>query len=148
MYTIISAYDSDLFVNDIYELECICFPDDNWSEKLIKNDIFNEKSHYYVCFVNDSLVGYINASVILDEAELNRVAVHPEYRRLGIARALIKRLIDDLNRRNCNLLMLEVRRNNIEAISLYESLNFKKDGLRKNYYQNPLDDAVLMSLNL
>jgi ribosomal-protein-alanine N-acetyltransferase len=72
------------------------------------------------------------------------IAVHPEYRRVGIARSLIEYLIDELNRRGCHSLSLEVRASNAPAIGLYEKLGFQQVGLRKNYYRNPKEDALIL----
>lgn len=148
MYDIISVMGDVSHADAIYELDCECFPNDNWSHKLIYSELSVGKSCYLVCMDDNKLIGYLNASYILDEAELNRIAVKPNYRRKGIAKGLIGKLIDCLKTRNCTLLMLEVRSKNTDVVSLYDSLGFKKDTIRKNYYQNPTDDAVLMSLNL
>ena len=72
------------------------------------------------------------------------VAVHPDRRRQGIAENLITHLIQELKNRGSHALMLEVRASNAPAIALYEKLGFRQVGLRKNYYRNPKEDALIL----
>ena len=72
------------------------------------------------------------------------VAVHPDWRRCGIGRKLIMQLIAQLRSRGSQCLKLEVRISNSGAVALYESLGFCKLGLRKNYYRNPREDALIL----
>ena len=79
-----------------------------------------------------------------DESDVMNVAVHPDYRRRGIAESLIDCLIRELKNRGSHALMLEVRDSNEPAISLYEKLGFQQVGLRKNYYHNPKEHARIL----
>jgi ribosomal-protein-alanine N-acetyltransferase len=72
------------------------------------------------------------------------VAVHPDFRRRGIAEALVNRLVEELKAIDSHSLTLEVRASNVPAISLYEKLGFSEVGRRKNYYRNPREDALIM----
>ena len=72
------------------------------------------------------------------------IAVHPDYRKQGIATNLINILVKELTQRGSHSLMLEVRASNEGAISVYKSLNFSEVGRRKNYYRNPKEDALIM----
>ncbi len=92
----------------------------------------------------DALVGYISISIVLDEASVNTIAVREGFRRQGIASKLLERAIDELESR-CAFLTLEVRRQNVAAVSLYERFGFRKVGERRGYYSDPDDDAILMT---
>ena len=72
------------------------------------------------------------------------VAVHPDYRRKGIAEALVAELVEALKKRESHCLTLEVRASNEPAKALYEKLGFTQVGLRKNYYRNPKEDALIL----
>ena len=72
------------------------------------------------------------------------VAVHPDFRRKGIAEALIEELVETLKRKDSHCLTLEVRASNGPAIALYEKLGFAQVGRRKNYYRNPKEDALIL----
>ncbi len=114
----------------IAALEKICFPADPWSEEL---------------FQAGSILGYTVLSVILDEGNLDNIAVAPEARRRGVADALLS-VLTGFGRDNLAVLMLEVRASNTPAIALYEKHGFAAVGRRKNYYEAPKEDAVLMTL--
>lgn len=136
------------YADKIYSIEKECFPDEFWSFELIKNDIKNNGSIYILCYLDNQIVGYTTVSTVLDEAELNRIAIKHSYRRKGAASFLIQETINILKQSGCSKLMLEVRSLNESAVSLYKLCGFSVDGIRKNYYQNPCDDAILMSLNI
>jgi ribosomal-protein-alanine N-acetyltransferase len=72
------------------------------------------------------------------------VAVHPDYRKQGIATTLIVGLVEELRKRESHCLTLEVRASNENAISLYRKLEFQQVGCRKNYYRNPKEDALIL----
>ena len=92
--------------------------------------------------------GYLSVYYVWDRAQILTVAVCPEHRRKGVARALLAWLFSDARARGCVAVELEVRSNNASARSLYEALGFVTVGLRKNYYRDPVDDALLMDKSL
>ena len=81
---------------------------------------------------------------MMDETDMMNIAVHPDFRRQGVARALILALIGELKKRGSRCLTLEVRASNDPARTLYESLGFAHVGTRRNYYQNPKEDALIL----
>ena len=94
------------------------------------------------------IAGYIVARETAGELHINNVAVRAEFRRRGIGAALLNRVIDEARRRKANAAFLEVRSANYAAQALYEKSGFKAIARRANYYSEPLEDAVVMSLVL
>ena len=95
-----------------------------------------------------SVLGYLCLWEISPEIHITNLAVHPEWRRQGIARALLTATLEDARRRGLTLALLEVRPNNAEALGLYEGLGFQIVGRRKGYYFDTGEDALLMQANL
>ncbi len=100
--------------------------------------------------LDDTLVAFAITQVVLDEATLFNIAVHPSHQRQGHGRHLLKQLIETLETRGITTLWLEVRASNANAIALYEQLGFNEVSLRRNYYPaaNGREDAVIMALPL
>ena len=130
-------------VSQVAALEKLCFADP-WSEMSIASELQNLWSYWLVAVSDDRVVGYIGSQSSIDEADVMNVAVHPEHRRQGIAEDLICTLVEELKKRGIHALLLEVRATNAPAIALYEKLGFQQVGLRKNYYRNPKEDALIL----
>jgi [ribosomal protein S18]-alanine N-acetyltransferase len=96
----------------------------------------------------DNIAGYIAARLAANELHINNVAVRPEYRRRLIGRALLQRLLAEGKRANASAAFLEVRAGNSLAQGLYESCGFRAVGRRRNYYVDPMEDALIMSAEL
>ena len=127
-------------------LEKICFPADPWSLELFQAALDNPNASILLAEGEDgSLLGYAVLSVILDEGNLDNIAVAPAARRGGVADALLD-VLTGFGRENLAALMLEVRASNAPAIALYEKHGFAAVGRRKNYYDAPREDAILMTL--
>ena len=127
-------------------LEQVCFPADPWSLELFQAALENPSASILLAEGEDgSLLGYAVLSVILDEGNLDNIAVAPYARRQGIADALLSSLTA-FGREHLACLMLEVRSSNAPAIALYEKHGFIAVGRRKNYYDAPREDAILMTL--
>jgi ribosomal-protein-alanine N-acetyltransferase len=95
-----------------------------------------------------SVLAYLCLWEIPPEIHITNLAVHPEWRRQGIARALLAAILEDARRRGITLALLEVRPTNAEAVGLYEGLGFQIVGRRKGYYFDTGEDALLMQANL
>ena len=130
-------------VLEVAALEKICFADP-WSEMSIASELQSLWSYWLVAAEDDRVIGYVGSQSSIDEADIMNVAVHPDFRRQGIAEALINRLVADLKERDIHALLLEVRVSNTPAITLYEKLGFSQVGRRKNYYHNPKEDALIL----
>ena len=127
----------------VAELEKICFSDP-WSEKSVASELNNKLALWLVAEEEGRVAGYIGSQTCGDESDVMNVAVHPDFRRRGIAEALVKDLVDQLKAIGSRCLTLEVRASNDPAIALYEKMGFAEVGRRKNYYRNPREDALIM----
>ncbi len=127
-------------VADIKKIEDECFSVP-WSEKSIEESLKNPCSHFYIAKVNNEAVGYIGVQIFSGEGYVTNVATLPEYRKQGIARALMERALEN----EMDFLTLEVRKSNLPAISLYRKLGFEEVGIRPKFYREPNEDAVLMT---
>ncbi len=121
---------------------------DPWSEKAIRSLVLSELSLSYVARREGETVGYFLGSCIVPEGEVFRLAVSEKHRRRGIGYRLLSSVIDEGRALGLELLFLEVRAGNAPARALYRSLGFIEGGVRRNYYKNPTDDAILMHLDL
>jgi ribosomal-protein-alanine N-acetyltransferase len=146
MFNIRQGEISDL--EDIFLVEKACFAHP-WSMQALKDSMNTDNTVFFVCTDEDSgIIGYMSLMRIMDEAELLNIAVLPKYRGRGIGTMLLDRLFRFCTAHNIGRIMLEVRKSNNCAISLYNKYGFLKDSVRKDYYDNPKEDAVLMSVSL
>ena len=134
---------NEAHVAQIAQLERRCFSDP-WSENSIRSELTGRLSLWVVALDGDTVAGYIGSQSVLGESDMMNVAVAPEYRRRGIAQALILELIRRLSQQGNRSLMLEVRASNTPAITLYHKLGFAQVGRRPNYYRNPKEDALIL----
>ena len=130
-------------VKAVAELEAICFSDP-WSENSVASELKNKLALWLVAEEEGRVAGYIGSQTCGDESDVMNVAVHPDFRRLGYAEALVNALVEQLKAMESHCLTLEVRASNVPAIALYEKLDFHEVGRRKNYYRNPREDALIM----
>ena len=118
---------------------------DPWSEHMLKSGINDQAVLFPVAIAGDRLLGFAVLQCIGPEAELQNIAVDPAAKRRGIGRALLTHLIAEGERGGVEVFHLEVRASNDAAIALYRSLGFQSVGLRRNYYVNPMEDALLLT---
>ena len=131
-------------VAQVAALEKICFGTEAWSEKSVASELENELALWIVADDDGKVLGYVGSQTVMGETDMMNVAVHPDCRKQGIATGLIVGLIGALKLRGSHSLTLEVRASNEPAKRLYESLGFAQIGLRKNYYRNPKEDALIL----
>ena len=130
-------------VAQVAALEAICFADP-WSEKSVASELTNPLALWLVALEGDRVAGYVGSQSVMGESDMMNVAVHPDYRRRGIAEQLCLGLVEALKEKGNHCLTLEVRASNEPAKALYEKLGFVQVGLRKNYYRNPREDACIL----
>jgi len=119
-----------------------------WSRKMLEDELVNRRAVYFVAEDGGAVLGYAGMHVVLDTGYVTNVAVTPAFRRMGIARSLMERLIAEARDRELRDMTLEVRQSNYAAAALYESLGFTKAGRRRAYYTKPVEDAFIMTLYL
>ncbi len=139
-------------IEHIYNIEKTSFGNHHWTIQCFKNELKSKHSKYFVyedIKLKDEILGYAGYWKIIDEGHITTLAVHPNYRNKGIADKLLYTLINDAKKSNIKWLTLEVRVSNIPAINLYRKFHFSQLGIRKNYYQDNNEDAlILWSQNL
>lgn len=131
------------WLREVERVEQACFSAP-WSRAGLESDLLSTTSHWYgaVDQKTGRLAAFLGAHIVCDEAEIVNVATFPDYRRNGLAKALIRELF----RRHPGLtqVFLEVRDSNAAARALYEKMGFSRYAVRRNYYENPAEDAILM----
>ena len=118
--------------------------DDFWNESILKSELENTNSKYFVAKENNKILGFAGILVLIDSTEITNIVVKKTERGKGIGDLLLKKMIDETSKLNKEMISLEVNENNIIAINLYKKYNFKQEGLRKKYY-NGLSNAIIMT---
>lgn len=132
-------------IDAIIELEKAAYGEHHWSKESFYNELSNNLAKYFCAFNEDNkLIGYAGCWQILEEAHITNIAVSIDFRRKYIGEALLKNIIDSCYQNMVKFITLEVRVSNKAAISLYEKYGFKSLGVRKGYYQNNNEDALIM----
>ena len=131
--------------NGVYELskECFAIP---WTLESINNELNNPLAKYVIAqdLSTGEVVGFVGVWIIAGEGDITNIAVSSKYRKLGIASNLLIKLFDVCKTFNCEDITLEVRASNIPAQNLYKKFNFKEEGIRKGYYSDNGEVAIIM----
>lgn len=133
-------------LNEVAALELACFSRP-WSRQMLAEELDNQCAAFLVALEpeTDKVIGYAGLLVAADEGYITNVAVDPSRRRQGVAAQLLQ-VFDNFARGNrLAFLTLEVRASNYDAIALYGSRGFRSVGRRKNYYEHPREDAIIMT---
>ena len=139
---------SENHLDSVASLEKLCFSLP-WSKEMFADELRSNIAHYLVAIDDkENIVGYVGMWKILDEGHITNVAVSPNYRRQGIGEKLICELINNAKRLELVMLTLEVRKSNIAAQSLYSKYSFKEVGVRKRYYSDTNEDALIMTVEM
>ena len=133
-------------VDEVFRLEEIIHPGHHWSKQSFYNELANNLAEYYCVKdeISEKIFGYIGFWRIIDEAHITTLGVHPDYRRKRIAQILLIQMLENSYKNMIKYITLEVRESNISAISLYEKFLFESIGMRKNYYQDNGENALIM----
>ena len=132
-------------IKGIYELSKICFSIP-WSLDSISNEVENPLAKYVIAqdLSTEEIIGYAGVWIVAGEGDITNIAVNPSYRKQGIASNILKKLFEVCKENNCSDITLEVRVSNIPAQNLYKKFNFKEEGIRKKYYSDNGEDAMIM----
>lgn len=133
-------------VDGVLNITNLCFSIP-WSKSSIYGELNNPLAKYIVAkdLESNSIVGFVGVWIVVGEADITNIAVHPNHRKLGIGSKLLSSLIVLCENLDCSLINLEVRASNKPAQSLYRKFSFIENGIRKNYYEDNKEDAILMT---
>ena len=125
-------------------IERACFAEP-WSADALREELDNPNNLFLACVHGDVVAGYVGCQTVLDEGYITNVAVRPDCRKQGVAGKLLQVFLDFAQANHLAFLTLEVRASNYPAIALYGSRGFRGVGRRKNYYEHPREDAIIMT---
>ena len=132
-------------IDDVMKIEEEAYGEHHWSRESFYNELNNNLAFYYTAFDDsEKLIGFTGSWQIIDEAHITTIAVKSEYKRKKIGEALLQTLFNECYKNKIKYVTLEVRVSNEAAINLYKKYNFKSLGVRKGYYQNNGEDALIM----
>lgn len=117
---------------------------ESWSKEAFSKELSNPLAKYIIAKSDDRIIGFAGVWIIVDEGHITNIAVHPDFRGQGIGSKLVYSLVEKSKTFGCNALTLEVRSSNIVAQNLYEKFGFISEGIRKNYYEDNKEDALIM----
>lgn len=141
-------YMRDEDIDQVLEVEHASFATP-WSREAFYNELHNNKFAVYIVLEDDNrIIGYCGTWVVIDEAHVTNVAIMPGYRGKKLGEALMTKLMSVAREMGARSMTLEVRVTNHIAQSLYRKLGFQNGGIRKNYYSDNQEDALVMWVNL
>ena len=130
-------------IDGVFEVEKSCFKH-YWSKESFQKELKNNLAKYLVAKLDNKIVGYIGIWLVLDEGHITNVAVHQDYRGMKIGDLLVKSMINQCKENKIVSMTLEVRVSNTIAQNLYKKYGFKLSGIRKEYYSDNKEDAMIM----
>lgn len=131
-------------VASVAAMEQECFGKAAWSQRSVASELTNRLALWLVAVEDGRVAGYVGSQTVCYETDMMNVAVTADFRRRGLGEQLVLSLVEELKAIGSHSLTLEVRASNVPAIRLYEKLDFVQTGLRKNYYRDPKEDALIM----
>lgn len=142
LYRIVPMGESHL--DEVLAIEKVSFPTP-WSRSAFLGELFdNQFAYYYVCLKEGRVVGYAGMWIILDEAHVTNIAIHPHFRGRKLGKLLLMEIMRQAVCLGAEKITLEVRPSNKVAQKLYRQLGFVAAGIRKGYYSDTLEDAIIM----
>lgn len=133
-------------ISSVIEIEKLSYPNP-WRDMTFRGEIYNQPVSFPFVIVHKyqkKIIGHIIFWCIKERAQINNIAIHPDFRRMGVAEAVMRKVLDQIKKAGAELVTLEVRPSNVAARSLYEKLGFEVLWVRQNYYSNPREDALIM----
>lgn len=119
-----------------------------WSMGFFRQELQVACARSILAELDNKIIGYVLFWVLPGAVDIHNIAVHADYRRRGVARRLLGRVIDDAKSQAITRVLLEVRKSNTPAQKLYEGMGFRTTGIRKGYYSDNGEDALAMTLEL
>ncbi|SDN22884.1 ribosomal-protein-alanine N-acetyltransferase [Desulfonauticus submarinus] len=130
-------------LEQLWYIENSCFPYP-WTKKQLESALKQSKVYFFGIFVQEKIIAYTSLVCLGWEGEIWNLAVLPNWRRQGVGSYLLSKSLDFFNDKDVKEVFLEVRESNIPALQLYLKFGFKKIGIRKNYYPDTKEDAIVM----
>ena len=130
----------------VLEIESLSFPNP-WREMTFRGELYNQPVSFPFVIVHKfqrKIIGYVIFWCIKERAQINNIAIHPDFRRMRIAETVLFQVLDQIRKAGAKLITLEVRLSNLAARSLYNKLGFEVFGIKENYYNDPREDALIM----
>lgn len=131
-------------IDDVFLIESLSFKTPWVREAFVNELTVNKCALYRVIEKDGNIIAYGGMWIMLDEAHITNIAVHPEYRGCGYGKMLMEDMINCCRGKNVHAMTLEVRESNTAAINLYKSFNFVEVAVRKKYYRDTDEDAIIM----
>ena len=138
---------TDDLIPTLLNIEHEAYPEP-WSEGMFRDEIYNPRSHFFIAYKDDELIGYGGFWLVVDEAHITSVTVRHEQRGRKYGEQLLVHLLDDAAASGARIATLEVRPSNIAARELYRKFGFRAVGVRKNYYVTSKEDALIMTKDI
>ena len=139
------AREEDLPAIEALEQRCFSIP---WTREMLLYQLTDPGHFFLAARDGDTVAGYIGVQHVLDEGYVTNVCTAPEYRRRGVGRAQLEAALARARQLELSFLSLEVRDGNVPARGLYEAMGFHAVGRRKNYYEKPVEDAIIMTVQM
>ena len=138
---LIADFEKEYFGNEAYSINAL-------NEMLKDNYLLKDNDNIFIISDNDCLIGYIIFHINYDFTDIYKIFIIESLRNNGYGKLLIDKVVEIANRYNSKKLLIEVRSNNLAAINFYKHNQFNEISIRKNYYKNPNDDALIFERRL
>ncbi|HLS60026.1 MAG TPA: ribosomal protein S18-alanine N-acetyltransferase [Virgibacillus sp.] len=135
-------------IDEVMEVEKASFTEP-WPKEIFAQEVLkNDYAYYFIAQLNNKVIGYAGMWVVIDDAQITNIAIIPQYRGLKIGEKLFEYVCQQAMKMSVKRLSLEVRVSNVIAQGMYRKFGFVPGGIRKNYYTDNQEDAIVMWVNL
>jgi [ribosomal protein S18]-alanine N-acetyltransferase len=132
---------------EVLEIERLCFRQP-YSHEIFEQELQIEAAHLWVVSYKRRVIAYLDFWMVADEMELVSIAVHSDFQGLGVATVLLKGMVAYAQQHEQRSIVLDVRASNAAALHLYQKFSFRTVGLRKRYYSDNQEDALILRREL
>lgn len=139
---------SDMSEDDIISVVELCADSSPWSADSLRGELANANAFNLIASIGGEVVGFLNSHIICGEGAINNLSVRQNYRKQGVATALVLSLLERAGACKADFFTLEVRESNNTAIAFYEKMGFVKLGIRKGFYENPTENAIIYKIEI